>query len=125
MRVTLMLDDEGGPDVRLGIDDLDDKRPDTVIAQLEGRLRRLEDMRDRAVGSANDLEHHAIEARARLGGEFPDQARLDHLRRRHREIADELAADTAAGSEPTSPALREIEPMPSSVQRSDRLVFCR
>ena len=119
MSLTLMLDDDGGPELRFGIDDLDDKRPDTVITQLEGRLRRLEDMRDRAVDTTTDHERHATEARARLGTRFPDQARLDHLLRRHREIADTLAAD--ALSDPTGWAPPQIERTVRSVQEPDRL----
>jgi hypothetical protein len=118
LRLTAMLDNEGGPDVRLGTDDLDNKRPDAVITQLERRLRSLEDMRDRAVGTANDRERHATEARARLRVGWPDQAQLDQLRRRYQEIADRIAAD--AMSKPEVPAVREVEPMPVTVLETYR-----
>jgi hypothetical protein len=93
VRLTLALDDDGnGPDLRLRSDDLDDKRPDTLVTQLEGRLRRIEAERDRATADAADHERRAAEADACTGHPFPDQRRLDHLRRRYQQVVADLSA---------------------------------
>jgi hypothetical protein len=112
VRLTLALDHHGqGPELRLRPEDLDGKRPDTLITQLEGRLRRLEAERDRAVAAAEEHERRADEAEARTGQSSPDQHRLDDLRRRYRLITDELQADNqeATRSSDRGPAAPEID----------------
>lgn len=101
VRLTLSFDRHGhGPELRLRPDDLDDKRPDTLVTQLEGRLRRLETERDRAIADAEEHNRRAAEADIRTGQPFSDQQRLDQLRRRYQQIVDELSTQTDADAEP-------------------------
>jgi hypothetical protein len=103
IRFTLALaDDRHFAELLLRTDDLDDKRPDILITQLEGRLRRLETDRDRANADADELDRRATEAEQRTDVPFPDQSRLDHLRHRYQQITDELndnAQDAGTRSE--------------------------
>ncbi|MGH9192116.1 MAG: hypothetical protein ACRDZ0_06540, partial [Acidimicrobiales bacterium] len=95
VRLTHALDDHGqGPELRLRPEDLDGKRPDTLITQLEGRLRRLDAERDRASADADEHERRATEAEARTGAPFSDQRRLDQLRRRYQQITDDLSVQS-------------------------------
>ena len=119
VRLTLALDYHGqGAELRLRPEDLDGKRPDTLITQLEGRLRRLDAERDRTSADAEEHERRATEAEVRTGAPFPDQRRLDQLRRRYQQITDDLNAQsedvgTQARRQPES--TRFLTPAPAGL----------
>jgi hypothetical protein len=94
VRVTLAIDYEGnGPDLRLRLEDISDRRPDTLVTQLEGRLRRLQAERDRATADAGVHARRADEADTRTGHAFAGQHRLEQLRHRYDQIIGELSVD--------------------------------
>ena len=115
-----MLDQDHAFHLRLTPSDLAAKKPDAVITQLEGPIRKLEDHRVRALAQAEGEDRDAHEAESRLGQPFPDQARLEQLRRRYQQITDELnsEAESAETSAPPGPAVREVHDSGSERRRA-------
>jgi Helicase conserved C-terminal domain len=101
-RLAVELGDTAHLELRLTPADIQAKRPDGVITSLEGGIRRLDDKRAEAERRAVEAERRAATADNRLGTGFPDQTRLDRLRRRYQEILDESSpadADTSRATQ--------------------------
>jgi hypothetical protein len=129
-RIAIVLDDNHTIILRLTPDHLHDKKPDALIGQLEGPIRKLDDKLAAAQRMATQFATQATEAETRCGQPFPDQGRLDHLRRRYQQILDELntEADPArpaplhGGRPPAPPTTSIVSPhlLTTSRRRSSR-----
>ena len=82
-----------------------------LVARLENRLAKLEDVRSEAAAEIDRLRSEADRARASTDQPFPQQDQLDEVRARAQELAQELRgtredsdgdADTPAGADSTT-----------------------
>ena len=119
----VVLGDNSGLSLRLAPREIQASRPDRVITSLEGRIRRLDDDLAATQQRAAEAEQRAASAEERVGAPFPEQSRLDNLRRRHQQILDELAPDPEPSDVPTPNGTRspEAEPAHTPTTSADNL----
>ena len=114
-KLSTRITDDETMDVRIPLPDLATKKPDVLVTQLEGPIRRLDTLRDQALAEAERCTQRASDAAARIGQPFPDQKRLTDLRRRYREILDAL------NPAPEEPPVATSEATPSTTAQAARL----